>query len=182
MPAIAFVDGFDLALTYNSARRVDFMKYDTILLRNLQDGVNERPGGQDQRVAQEEGQGPPCSQRRPQHRKALFPELTLDRLTEPFLWEGVVKAVPVPKTEEEILVGQASCLPTQELQAGTLHHKSTTGKKQAVFPRLAALRPSGGAEVRDPESRIRCTYAGAVEPLLLRGDRAVLARWKRRRT
>jgi len=92
----------------------------------------------------------------------LFPQLTGEKVEEPFLWEAGVNAVPALPTEED------------EVNA----HGVKTGGKVTVLSRLGSVNAVGGAVLTDESTRLRYTYTGEVTPLLTHDGAAVLARWK----
>jgi len=58
----------------------------------------------------------------------------------------------------------------------TYKDKKGQEQKRQSFPRLGAF--TGGPEGGDDFTRVRCTYAGKVEPLIVWDGKAVLALWQ----
>ena len=160
MPAIAVVQGFDMAPNYDSVDEADLMHYDTILLRHSSDGVT--PGlveGINRWLRTKEGGllvvwGDVTSE------KTLFPEITFDRVEQPFAWESGVQLQRAPTTKE------------------TYQDRRGREKTRTVRPALADFTNAGGERLTDGETAVFSTVRGDVEPLLRTSDgKAILARW-----
>jgi hypothetical protein len=160
MPAIAVVQGYDMAPTYDCVDEADLLQYDTVLLREAADGVTSALVEAINRYLREKKGGLLIVNGAVTHQKTLFPMVRLDRATEPFLWEGDVRAHDVPRVEKT--------------------RTDRRGRKETVrvAPPLASFVGEGGSR-KDPETRLRTTYSGKVQPLLKSAaGQPVLARWQ----
>lgn len=163
MPAVALADGFDVCPTYDCMKLVDLSRYDTLMLLDGVDGVT---GTLVRKInewlrTREGGLLYVCGDLNT--RRALFPKLTFDRLTEKFLWEGKVVATAGPQVEEEV----------------NDRRGKATGQKRRVPAPMGGFRVAGEGEKRTDESaRLRFTWDGAIEPLVTAEGKPVLARWQ----
>ncbi len=161
MPAIAVVQGYDLVPNYDAIGSADLMHYDTILLRASGHGVTAALVAKVNQWLHEKENGllvvwGPCHSK-----KHLFPMFHLDPVKAPFLWEKSVQFHPREQITE------------------TYKDRRKRTRTRRTWPHLTAFRTAGGETVEDGETRLACTFSGAVAPLIATGDKhAVLARWK----
>ncbi|MDP6117511.1 MAG: HEAT repeat domain-containing protein [Planctomycetota bacterium] len=159
-PAIALADGFDMVPNYDCIRLVDLMRYDTLMLLEGKDGVTSELVAKVNRWLRNKVGGLLYLAGNLNTETALFPELTFDEVKENFPWEGSVRAVAGPTTEEPILD----------------RRKKPTGKMRTVFNRLGVFE-ADGKTVTAETSRLRYTWEGDITPLLTHKADPILARW-----
>ena len=163
MPAVAFAGHFDLCPTYDCLKLVDLMRYDTIMLIDGFDGVTSTLVRQVNEWLRQKQNGLLYVCGDLNTKRALFPELTFDRLGEKFPWEGEATVVAAPQAEEPVLNRKGE----------------KTGKTRRVAVRMEDFRVAGSAEPsKDDSARLRYTWRGNVDPLITHGGETVLARWK----
>jgi len=157
MPAVALAGGFDMVPNYQCAELVDFDAYDTIMVLDSPYGVSSTLVRKlNEWARRRSGLLYVCGGLNT--RKVLLPGMTFDELEEKLLWEEDVQVSVLPRVEE------------------TYKDKKGQEQRRQVFPRLGAF--TGGPEGQDGFTRVRCTYAGKIEPLVARDGKAVLALWK----
>ncbi len=161
IPAIAVVQGYDLLPTYDGIGAADLLHYDTILLRASRDGVTADLVAAVSRWMREKRNGLLVVSGPVTSEHVLFPALTLDRIEAPLPWEREVQITvrePVTETSRD--------------------GRGREQTRQASPPPLAFQCP-GQARAEDTETRVQCTFAGAVEPLITTdAGEALLARWR----
>lgn len=162
IPATALLDGYDMCPTYDCVPRADLMQYDTILLDASGYGVTTALVTRINQWLREKDGGLLILSGAVTSRKRLFPMLTLDDSTEPFLWEEAVTPTVLKRTDS-VEVGRRR------------------SKRTVMYPprmQSLAVAPSGET-LKDGMTRVGCTYAGAVEPLVTAAEeRVALARWR----
>ncbi len=151
-----------MAPSYDSVRLVDLNRYDTIMLLDSAEGVTSELVHKINHWLCEHAGGLLYVAGMPTTRTVLFPELTFDRLDEPFLWEHAVQATAVPAVEEAVVDA----------------HGQHTGKTRTIAARLEHFQTPDNAASADAETRLRFTYAGAIAPLLTHDGQPMLARWQ----
>jgi hypothetical protein len=136
------------------------MRYDTLMLLEGKDGVTSELVAKVNRWLRNKVGGLLYLAGNLNTETALFPELTFDEVKENFPWEGSVRAVAGPTTEEPILD----------------RRKKPTGKMRTVFNRLGVFE-ADGKTVTAETSRLRYTWEGDITPLLTHKADPILARW-----
>ncbi|MFW6336574.1 MAG: HEAT repeat domain-containing protein, partial [Phycisphaeraceae bacterium] len=160
MPAIAVVQGFDMAPNYDSVEQADLMHYDTILLRRSSDGVTSGLIKGINRWLREKEDGLLVVWGDVTSEKALFPEITLESVEQSFPWEAGVQFQRSETTEE------------------TFKDRRGREKTREVRPRLSEFTDAAGKVAVDEETAVFSTVSGDVEPLIRTSDgKAILARW-----
>jgi len=163
MPAVALADGFDVCPTYDCMKLVDLSGYDTIMLLDGVDGVTSALVRKinEWLKTKERGLLYVCGD--VNTRKALFPELTFERLEEKFLWEGKVVATAGPKVMEEVKDRRGR----------------KTGRKRRVPARIGEFQVAGESKkLSDQSARLRFLWKGDIEPLVTHDAKPVLAQWQ----
>ncbi|MFW5856257.1 MAG: HEAT repeat domain-containing protein [Planctomycetota bacterium] len=159
MPAIALTGNYDMVPTYDCIGKADLMQYDTILLKDSRDGVTPELVEAINRWLQTKEGGLLVVSGHLDSDHLLFPMLRLQETAPAFLWESGLQVARTRRVEE------------------TYTHRRKQ-RTRVVPPHLKAFRV-GGAERADTETRLDCTYAGAVDPLITTTDgQAILARWQ----
>ena len=151
-------DGFDLCPTYQAFGRVDLAPYETIMMLDARDGVTgELVTKLNAWLKSRPGLLYVCGD--VNSRQALLPAFLGEKGPEKFVWEDDVQVTAVPPVTETV--------------------KDKQGEHQVQVPApLGRVTAAGGAEpVDDSETRLSCTYAGKVTPLLVRDGKPVLAVW-----
>lgn len=160
-PAIALANGFDMAPNYDCIKHVDLMRYDTLILLGGDDGVTSDLVAKINLWLRTKVDGLLYVAGNLNTQTILFPELTFEEVTEKFSWEGSVRAVPGPTTDEPILDRQ----------------KKPTGEIRTVFKPLGKFEANGQSVDAD-SSRLQYSYEGDLAPLLIHAGKPILARWK----